>query len=60
MAHLGLPTRVETSELLASWPFVASDKKMAHGLIKLPVVTAAGESHIERMPLDDLRRVLAG
>ena len=59
MASLGLPTRVDASELSASWPYVGSDKKRTHGTLRLPVVTAAGESRLERMSLDGLRRALA-
>lgn len=58
LAALGLPTRVEAAELSASWPFVASDKKRAHGALRLPVVTGAGETTLERVAADVLRRAL--
>jgi shikimate kinase/3-dehydroquinate synthase len=52
---LGLPTHVDAAELAASWPFVASDKKRVHDAVKLPVVTAPGHAHIERVGLAELR-----
>ena len=55
---LGLAVVVPRAELLASWPFVASDKKRVRGALRLPVVTAAGVAHVERIPLPDLERVL--
>jgi shikimate kinase / 3-dehydroquinate synthase len=54
-AALGLPTHVDRAELTASWPFVGSDKKRAGDSVRLPVVTAAGESHIARVGLAALR-----
>ncbi len=52
---LGLPTLVDDAELAASWPFVASDKKRTRDAVRLPVVTAAGKSHVERVELAALR-----
>jgi 3-dehydroquinate synthetase len=54
LSSLGLPTRVEASELAASWPYVASDKKRTGSMLRLPVVTAAGEAHVERLRVDAL------
>jgi shikimate kinase/3-dehydroquinate synthase len=54
-AALGLPTHVDRAELTASWPFVGSDKKRAGDSVRLPVVGAAGESHIARVELAALR-----
>ncbi len=59
-AGLGLPTHVEASELTASWPFVASDKKRQRDAVKLPVVTGPGESHVERVGLAELRAAVLG
>ncbi len=58
LAALGLPTRAETAEIAASWPFVASDKKRAHGALRLPVVTGEGRARLERVTVDGLRRAL--
>jgi 3-dehydroquinate synthase len=52
---LGLPTHVDASELAASWPFVASDKKRVRDAVRLPVVTAPGHARIERVGLAELR-----
>jgi shikimate kinase/3-dehydroquinate synthase len=54
LSSLGLPTRVEASELAASWPYVASDKKRAGSMLRLPVVTAPGEAHVEKVRVDAL------
>ena len=54
-AALGLPTQVEHAELTAAWPFVASDKKRARDSVRLPVITEAGQAHVERVGLSDLR-----
>ena len=54
-AALGLPVRADPSEVAASWPFVAKDKKRVQDAVRLPVVTAAGRSHIERVSMADLR-----
>src|ERR1019366_10627752 len=50
-AALGLPVRADPSEVAASWPFVAKDKKRVQDAVRLPVVTAAGRSHIERVSM---------
>jgi shikimate kinase/3-dehydroquinate synthase len=55
---LGLRARVAPSELSASWPHVANDKKRVGRSLRLPVVTAPGESRIERVRLDALRGAL--
>jgi shikimate kinase/3-dehydroquinate synthase len=54
-ARLGLETRIPAAELAAAWPFVEADKKRASTRIRLPVVTAPGESHVRPMALDELR-----
>jgi shikimate kinase/3-dehydroquinate synthase len=53
---MGLATRIEKTELAASWPFVGADKKRTGARVKLPVVDAAGRSHVERVSLDALRK----
>jgi 3-dehydroquinate synthetase len=55
LGALGLPTEVPRADLGAAWPYVASDKKRVHGAVRLPVVTAPGLAHIERVRLDTLR-----
>ena len=55
IASLGLPTHVPHPDLAAAWHFVASDKKRARDDIRLPVVTAAGRAHVQRVALSDLR-----
>jgi shikimate kinase/3-dehydroquinate synthase len=55
---LALPTHVERAEVVAAWPFVGSDKKRGRDAIRLPVVTAAGRSHVERVPLATLHEAL--
>ena len=57
---LGLPTHVDASELTASWPFVASDKKRQRDAVRLPVVTGPGESHVVRVGLAELRAAVLG
>jgi shikimate kinase/3-dehydroquinate synthase len=57
---LGLPTVATREELAASWPFVANDKKRERDTIRLPVVTGAGESRVERVALTTLRDALLG
>jgi shikimate kinase/3-dehydroquinate synthase len=54
-AALGLPTHVEHAELVAAWPFVASDKKRDRDAVRLPVVTGAGEARLERVAFGTLR-----
>jgi shikimate kinase/3-dehydroquinate synthase len=60
LAALGLPTRTSPDDLVASWPYVARDKKRGRDAIRFPVVTAAGESHVERVGLTELRAALIG
>jgi shikimate kinase/3-dehydroquinate synthase len=55
---LGLPTAVGQDEIAASWPFVESDKKRSRDTLRLPVVTRAGEAHVERVRLAELRRAI--
>ena len=57
-AALGLPVRADPSEVAASWPFVANDKKRSRDAVRLPVVTAAGRSHVERIGLAELHAAL--
>jgi shikimate kinase/3-dehydroquinate synthase len=57
---LGLPTRVDPSELAAAWPFVASDKKKDRDALKLPIVTGAGEARVERVAFGALRAAALG
>ena len=59
-AALGLPTDVDRAELTASWRFVGSDKKRAGDSVRLPVVSAAGASHVARVELAALRRAVLG
>ncbi|MGH7271456.1 MAG: 3-dehydroquinate synthase, partial [Polyangiaceae bacterium] len=54
-SSLGLPTVIDRAELSAAWPFVASDKKRDREAVRLPVVTAAGRAHVERVSLRVLR-----
>ncbi len=54
-AALGLPTHVPAGDVVAAWPFVASDKKRGGDRLALPVVTAAGEAQVRRVALTDLR-----
>jgi shikimate kinase/3-dehydroquinate synthase len=55
MAALGLPTTVAREDLAAAWPFVSSDKKRTRDQVRLPVVTACGVAHVQRVPLAALR-----
>ena len=59
-AALGLPVLAPPSDVAASWPFVANDKKRAGDAVRLPVVTAAGSSHVERINLAQLKDALLG
>jgi 3-dehydroquinate synthetase len=52
---LGLPTEASPADLAASWRFVGGDKKRTGTQIKLPVVTGAGASHVERVEMAALR-----
>jgi shikimate kinase/3-dehydroquinate synthase len=56
---LGLPTAASPDDLAASWRFAGGDKKRAGSKIKLPVVTAAGASHVEKVEMSDLRAAIA-
>ena len=58
IGRLGLPAAVDRAEVEAAWPFVASDKKRVRTSLKLPVVTAAGESHVLSCALAELRAAL--
>jgi shikimate kinase/3-dehydroquinate synthase len=60
LSALGLPVDVDPSELAASFSYVAADKKRARDAIRLPVVTAPGEAHVERVPIDALRLAALG
>lgn len=55
LTALGLPVAVPHHELQAAWPYVFSDKKRAGSAVRLPIVTAPGVAHVERVPLDELR-----
>ncbi len=57
-AALGLPVRVEHAELAAAWAFVANDKKRARDAVRLPVVTGAGQAHVELVGLRELRSAI--
>jgi shikimate kinase/3-dehydroquinate synthase len=57
-AALGLATETPAGEVAASWRFVSGDKKRAGNQIKLPIVTGPGRSHVERVPLAELRSAL--
>ncbi len=52
---LGLPTQVTAAEIVASWPYVGSDKKRTGESVRMVVVTAPGSSHVKRVPLVELR-----
>jgi shikimate kinase/3-dehydroquinate synthase len=52
---LGLPTRVAGQELAAAWSHVKADKKRTRDAVRLPVVSSAGVSRVERVPLAVLR-----
>jgi shikimate kinase/3-dehydroquinate synthase len=58
LARLGLPTETAAGELTSAWAFVATDKKRVGTAIRLPVVTAAGTAHVERVELDAARKAL--
>ena len=64
LAALGLPTRVDPTELAAAWHFVSSDKKRARehtrDVLRLPVVTGPGRSAIYTIALGDLRAAALG
>jgi 3-dehydroquinate synthetase len=60
LAALGLPARLDRAELAAAWPYVSTDKKRVRNAVRLPVVTAAGAAHVERVALDALRGAVLG
>jgi shikimate kinase / 3-dehydroquinate synthase len=60
LGALGLPARPDARELAAAWPYVASDKKRVREAVRLPVVVAAGEARLQKVPLDALRRAVLG
>lgn len=60
LARLGLPIAAASGELAASWSFVSADKKRSRDSVRLPVVTAIGTAHLERVRLDALRRAVIG
>ncbi|HEY8042264.1 MAG TPA: 3-dehydroquinate synthase [Polyangiaceae bacterium] len=59
-AALGLPSALDERELAASWPYVGNDKKRAGSTLRLPVVTAPGSSHVERVSLVALEGAMLG
>jgi shikimate kinase/3-dehydroquinate synthase len=58
LATLGLPVDVDRSEVSASWPFVAADKKRSGKKVRLPIVAGPGEARIERVTLEALQAAL--
>jgi shikimate kinase/3-dehydroquinate synthase len=60
LARLGLPVDVPSAELMASWPFVLSDKKRVRDAVRLPVVPRVGEAKLERVRLGALRTAVLG
>ncbi len=58
--RMGLPTEVSRAELVASWSFVGKDKKRAGTSLRLPIVTAAGQSAIQSVPLRRLEQAVRG
>jgi shikimate kinase/3-dehydroquinate synthase len=59
-AALALPTHVDRAELVASWPFVASDKTRSKDAVRLPVVTGPGKSRVARVEIATLRAAILG
>ena len=55
-ARLGLPVDANAGEIAASWTFVSADKKRLRDHLRIPVVTAPGESHVDRIALRDIQR----
>lgn len=55
LERFGLPTTADAADLASAWPYVMSDKKRTLSAVKLPVLTAIGESHVERVELSALR-----
>lgn len=58
-AGLGLPTEVSADDVAAAWRFVGGDKKRTGNGIHLPVVTAPGASHVEKVDLATLQAMLS-
>jgi shikimate kinase / 3-dehydroquinate synthase len=58
LAALELPTNVASTDVMAAWPYVAADKKRSRDAVRFAVVTEAGVSHIERLPMADLKDAL--
>jgi shikimate kinase/3-dehydroquinate synthase len=58
LTSFGLPTTATREDLTAAWPFVMSDKKRTRSAVKLPVLTAPGEAHVEHVELEALRAAL--
>ncbi len=52
---LGLPAKVSAEDLASAWRYVSGDKKRTGNKLKLPVVTDAGASHVEKVDLGELR-----
>jgi shikimate kinase/3-dehydroquinate synthase len=57
-SHLGLGTSVSRTKLEGAWPFVSTDKKRQRSFLKLPVVTAVGQAHVEAFSLGQVRDAL--
>ncbi|HXN33066.1 MAG TPA: 3-dehydroquinate synthase [Polyangiaceae bacterium] len=55
---LGLPAKVSAAEIAAAWPYVGADKKRAGDAVRFVVVTAPGVSHVQRVPLVELREAV--
>jgi shikimate kinase/3-dehydroquinate synthase len=55
LSALGLPVNVPSGEIASAWAHVGADKKRVGASLKLPVVTAPGQCHIERVRLEALR-----
>jgi shikimate kinase/3-dehydroquinate synthase len=60
LVALELPTEVATADVVAAWPYVAADKKRAGDAVRFAVVTGAGVSHIEHLPLAALKSAVMG
>jgi 3-dehydroquinate synthase len=61
LGALGLPTQVAASDVAAAWSYVGADKKRAREALRVAVVTGPGVSHMDRIPLADLKSaVLSG
>ncbi len=56
--RLGLPSQVGRQEVVASFPYVAADKKRAGSTIRLPVVRARGRADIEVVDLGVFREAV--